>query len=247
MTNFMRFGVFSQTLTNVIKGLPMKTAFVCLAVISLTFCFLTGESLGELKYGDFRLGAHGIYINPQDSDFDHVFGYGATAKYKFTETLGIEVGVDYFRWEIDTLDEMPFETAPGPVSYKEVDRVYPVYFTAMIFAPITEQSARGYLGLGAGYYEIDTDIDGNFNVVVDDVTYPSAITGKVTGQWSVHAAVGADFQLSTHIYLNVEARYVMTDIDRELTMSNPEKGSVTVKEETEFNNWQIRMGLEYSF
>jgi Outer membrane protein beta-barrel domain len=231
-----------------IKGLYMKTAVVCLAVISLTFCFLTGESLGELKYGDFRLGAHGVYINPQDSDFEHLFGYGAIAKYKFTETLGIEAGVDYFRWELDAGDvDMPFSTATGPVTYKEVDRVYPIYFTAQIFAPITEQSARGYLGLGAGYYEIDSDIEGNYDVVVDGVTYPFAITGKVTGQWSVHAAIGADFQLSTHIYLNVEARYVMTDIDREQTHSNPTKGSVTVKDETELNNWQIRMGLEYSF
>jgi len=226
----------------------MKIIVAGLLALLSTTAFLSGESMGELKYGEFRLGAHGIYINPQDSDFEHVFGYGAIAKYKFTETLGIEAGVDYFRWDIDEGDiKMPFASAPGAVSYKEVDRVYPIYFTAQIFAPITEQSARGYLGLGAGFYQIDSDIEGHYNVVADGVTYPFEITGKVTGQWSVHAAVGADFQLSTHIYLNVEARYVLTDIDREMTHSNPEKGSVTVKDDTEFNNWQVRMGLEYSF
>ncbi|GEM_PF-1019141 len=226
----------------------MKIIVAGLLTLLLTAAFLSGESMGELKYGEFRLGAHGIYMNPQDSDFEHVFGYGAIAKYKFTETLGIEAGVDYFRWELDAGDvEMPFAATSGAVSYKEVDRVYPVYFTAQIFAPITEQSARGYLGLGAGFYQIDSDIEGHYDVVVDGVTYPFEITGKITGQWSVHAAVGADFQLSTHIFLNVEARYVFTDIDREQTHSNPEKGSVTVKDDTEFNNWQIRMGLEYSF
>lgn len=210
---------------------------------------MAGDSRGELKYGEFRLGAHASYLNPSDSDFEHVWGYGAIAKYKFTETLGIEVGVDYFRWDLDEGDvEMPFATAPGPVTYKEVDRVYPIYFTALIYSPVIEQAGRGYLGLGAGYYEIDSNIEGSYNVVAEGKTYPFTITGKITGQWSVHAAAGADFQLSPHILLNVEARYVFTDIDREQTHSNPEKGSVTIEEkDTEFDNWQIRMGLEYSF
>lgn len=226
----------------------MKTAFTYLSILLLTVIFTPRNIFGELKYGEFRLGAHGSYINPKDSDFEHVFGYGAIAKYKFTDMLGIEAGVDYFRWELDAGDiVMPFSTAPGPVTYKEVDRVFPIYFTAMIFSPVVEQTGRGYLGLGAGYYQVDSDIDGNYDVVVDGATYPFTITGKVTGQWSVHAAAGADFQLSTHIFLNVEARYVFTDLDREQTHSNPEKGSVTVKEEADFNNWQFRLGLEYSF
>ena len=48
-------------------------------------------------------------------------------------------------------------------------------------------------------------------------------------------------------FLNVEARYVFTDIDREQTHFNPEKGAVTLEEEADFKNWQIRAGLEYSF
>jgi len=92
----------------------MKIIVAGLLTLLLTTAFLSGESMGELKYGEFRLGAHGIYMNPQDSDFEHVFGYGAIAKYKFTETLGIEAGVDYFRWELDAGDvEMPFAAAPG--------------------------------------------------------------------------------------------------------------------------------------
>lgn len=226
----------------------MKSVFITLFTGLMIFSFLSSDSLGELKYGDFRLGAHGSLMGPRDTDFDTAFGYGAIAKYKFTETLGIEAGVDYFRWKLDAEDiVMPFSSAPGPVTYSEVDRVYPIYFTALIFAPLTEQSARGYLGLGAGYYEIDSDIDGHYDIEVDGKTYPFTITGKVTGQWSAHIAAGADFQLSTHIFLNVEARYVLTDIDREQTHSNPEKGSVTVKEDADFDNWQIRMGLEYSF
>ncbi len=225
----------------------MKTAIICGIAICL-LGLLAGESAGELKYGELRLGAHANYINPRDSDFDYEFGYGAIAKYKFTDTLGIEVGVDYFRWSLDEGDiEMPFSSAPGPVSYKETDRVYPIYFTAMIYAPIMEQNARGYLGLGGGYYHVDSDIDGHYDGVGDGKTYPFAITGKVTGQWSVHAAVGADFMLSQHIFLNLEVRYVMTDLDREQTHSNPEKGSITVKDEADFDNWQLRVGLEYSF
>ncbi len=225
----------------------MKTVAL-IGVLSLFFCLFAKEGRGELKYGEFRVGAHGIYINPKDSDFEHEFGYGAIAKYKFTDTLGIEMGVDYFRWSLDEGDiVMPYSSAPGPVTYKETDRVYPIYLTAMIYAPIMEQAARAYLGLGGGYYQIDSDIDGSYNVVVDGKTYPFTITGKVTGQWSVHAAAGADFTLSKHIFLNVEARYVFTDIDREQTHSNPEKGSITVKDDTELDNWQVRAGLEYSF
>jgi opacity protein-like surface antigen len=202
---------------------------------------------GALKYGELRVGAHASYINPKDSDFDAEFGYGGIVKYKFTDMLGIEAGVDYFRWSVEEDIVMPFEPAPGPVYYKEVDRVYPIYFTALIYSPVVEEMGRGYLGLGAGYYEIDANIDGYYDVEVDGTTYPFTITGNVTGQWSVHAAVGADFQLSDHIFLNVEARYVLTDIDREQTHSNPDRGAVTIKEEAEFKNWQIRAGLEYSF
>ena len=73
------------------------------------------------------------------------------------------------------------------------------------------------------------------------------ITGNITGQWSVHAAIGADFQLSDHIYLNLEARYVLTDVEREQTHSTPDGTAVTIKDSPDFNNWQVRAGLEYSF
>ena len=205
------------------------------------------ESAGSLKYGELRVGAHGGFINPITSDFNREAGYGGIVKYKFTDTLGIEVGVDYFRWQFDGDIVMPFPDAPGPVYFKEVDRVYPIYFTALLYSPVVEEKARGYLGLGGGYYHIDADISGHYDAVVDGKIYPFSITGKVSGQWSVHAAVGADFQLSDHIFLNVEAKYVLTDIDRQQTHSNPDRGAVTIKDETKFNNWQIRAGLEYSF
>ncbi len=90
----------------------MKTVII-FGIVILTFGLWVGESAGELKYGELRLGAHGSYINPKDSDFEHVFGYGAIAKYKFTDTLGIEMGVDYFRWSLDEGDiEMPYSSAP---------------------------------------------------------------------------------------------------------------------------------------
>jgi opacity protein-like surface antigen len=216
--------------------------------IFIVLCgLLPGGSLGALKYGELRVGAHGGFINPMSSDFNQVAGYGGIVKYKFTDTLGIEAGVDYWRWEFDGDILMPYGEAPGPITYKEIDRVYPIYLTALIFSPVVEERARGYLGLGAGYYQIDADIDGSYNVVASGVTYPTTITGKITGQWSVHVAVGADFQLSDHIYLNLEARYVLTDIDREQTHSNPDRGAVTVKDSPDFNNWQVRAGLEYSF
>lgn len=224
----------------------MKIVVPC-GIFVLTFCLVAGASGGE-----FRIGAHGNYINPQDSAFDEEFGYGGTLKYKFTDTLGFEVGGDYFRWGVDELSEMPYGSATGPVYYREVDRVFPIYFTALIFSPNLEEDARAYLGLGGGYYEVDAEIDGNYNVTINDITYPFTITGKVKGQWSVHAAVGADFMLSEHIFLNVEARYVLVDLDREQTHSTNVPTptgvqSVTVKDEADFNNWQIRFGLEYSF
>ncbi len=208
------------------------------------------EGSGSLKYGELRVGAHAGFINPITSDFKREVGYGGIVKYKFTDTLGIEVGVDYFRWQFDGDIEMPFPQAPGPLSFKEVDRVYPIYFTALLYSPVVEESARGYLGLGGGYYQIDSDISGHYNAINPErpgESYPVAITGKVSGQWSVHAAVGADFQLSDHIFLNVEAKYVLTDIDRQQTHSTPDGGAITIKDETGFNNWQIRAGLEYSF
>ncbi len=216
--------------------------------ILIFFCApSSGESSGSLKYGELRVGAHAAFITPITSDFKREVGYGGIIKYKFTETLGIEVGVDYFRWQFDGDIVMPFPEAPGPVSFKEVNRVYPIYFTALLYSPVVVESARGYLGLGGGYYEIDSDIGGHYNVDIDGVTYPFTITGRVSGQWSAHAAVGADFQLSDHIFLNVEAKYVLTDIDRQQTHSNPDAGAVTIKDETGFNNWQIRAGLQYSF
>ncbi len=196
--------------------------------------------------GEFRVGGHGIYINPNDSDFKDEFGYGAIFKYKFTDTLGVEIGGDYFRFETNELITMPFSSAPGPVTYREVDRIYPIYVTTLICAPFMEQSGRAYLGLGGGYYQADADIDGSYDIVVDGVTYPTTIDGDVEGQWAVHAGAGADFQLSPHIYLNLEARYVFVDLDREMTHTNS-RGSVTVKDEVEFDNWQFRAGLEYSF
>lgn len=225
----------------------MKRLFIC-GWTMLMLCQLPAV----LQGGEFRLGAHGNFINPRDSDFDEEFGYGAVMKYKFTDTLGIEIGLDYFRWEIDELIEMPFGPAASPINYKEIDRVYPIYFTAMIFSPYLEQDARAYLGLGGGYYEVDADIEGNYNAIVNGVTYPFTIDGKVEGQWSVHLAVGADFQLSEHIYLNAEARYVFVDLDREQTHSTNVTTPtgvqvVKVKDEVEFDNWQIRLGLEYSF
>ncbi len=209
-----------------------------------------GESSGSLKYGELRVGAHAGFINPITSDFKREVGYGGIVKYKFTDTLGIEVGVDYFRWQFEGDIVMPFPDAPGPVYFKEVDRVYPIYFTALLYSPVVEESARGYLGLGGGYYQIDADIRGQYTAVnprQPEETYPVTVTGNVSGQWSVHAAVGADFQLSDHIFLNVEAKYVLTDIDRQMTSSIPDGWSETIKEETNFNNWQIRAGLEYSF
>lgn len=219
----------------------------------ICFSIYPGKSPGAIKYGDLRVGAHGGFINPMNSDFDRVAGYGGIIKYKFTDTLGIEAGVDYWRWKFEGDIVMPYNptdeapSAPGPIYYKEVDRVYPIYITAMIFSPVVEERGRGYLGLGAGYYQIDADIDGSYDVVYDGEVYPFTITGKVTGQWSVHAAIGADFQLSDHIYLNLEARYVLTDVEREQTHSNPDLGAVTVKDSPDFNNWQVRAGLEYSF
>lgn len=194
--------------------------------------------------GEFRAGGHGIYINPNDSDFKDEFGYGAIFKYKFTDTLGIEIGGDYFRWEMDEQTTMPFSSAPGPVTYREVDRVYPITATTLICAPFMEQSGRAYLGLGGGYYQADADIDGSF-IGPDGSQFN--LSGKIDGQWAVHAAVGADFQLSPHIYLNVDARYVFVDLDRELTAADALGRSVTVKDEVEFDNWQLRAGLEYSF
>lgn len=226
------------------KMVKLATVF---GITSLLAGLLPTAGSGALKYGELRVGAHGSYINPKDSNFDAEYGYGGTIKFKFTDMLGIEAGVDYFRWSVEEDIVMPFEPAPGPVYYKEVDRVYPIYFTALIYSPVVEEMGRGYLGLGGGYYEIDAAIDGNYTVDVDGKSYPFTITGNVTGQWSVHAAVGADFQLSDHIFLNIEARYVLTDIDREQTHSNPEKGAVTIKDEADFKNWQIRAGLEYSF
>jgi outer membrane protein W len=209
----------------------------------LAFAFALPAAAGQFQDGEFRMGAHVSYMNPSDSDFDNEFGYGAIFKYKFTDTLGIEIGGDYFRFESNELIAMPFAAAPGPVTYREVDRIYPLYATTLICAPFMEQSGRAYLGLGGGYYQASADIDGSY--YVDD--YLFTISGKVEGQWAVHAAAGADFQLSPHIYLNVEARYVMVDLDREMTHSNPTMGSVTVKDEVEFDNWQVRAGLEYSF
>ena len=147
---------------------------------------------------------------------------------------------------------MPFGEAPGPVYYNEEDKVFPIYFTALIYAPYMEQDARAYLGLGAGYYEVDATVEGSYNVVIDGTTYPISIDGDVKGQWSAHIAAGADFLLSEYIFLNAEARYVMTDLDREQTHSTDVPTptgvqSVTVKDEADFNNWQIRIGLEYSF
>jgi len=148
---------------------------------------------------------------------------------------------------------MPYKDSHGDplpsVYYKETDRVYPIYGTVLIFSPEIEESARAYLGIGGGYYNADADIEGNFTVIPGDgKVYPYDITGKVDGQWSVHIAGGADIQLSPHIFLNAEIRYVFVDIDRELTASNPEKGAIKVEDDnTEFNNWQFRLGLEYSF
>lgn len=218
-----------------------------IGVVILSAGLFPQESPGALKYGELRVGAHVNYLNPQDSDSSAEYGFGAIIKYKFTDMLGIEAGVDNFRWSVEEDIEMPFQPAPGPVYYKEVDRVYPLYVTALIYSPVVEEMARAYLGLGGGYYQVDADIDGHYDVDVDGTTYPFTITGKVTGQWSVHAAAGADFQLSDHIFLNVEARYVFTDLDREQTHSNPDRGAVTLKEEVDFKNWQIRAGLEYSF
>lgn len=204
------------------------------------------------RWGELRLGGHLAYINPKDSNFDDIFGYGAIIKYKFTDTLGVEFGVDYFRWGTSDLNTMPYKDEKGDplqsVYYKETDRIYPIYGTILIFSPKVEESARAYLGLGGGYYDVDADIEGNFSVTVQEKEYPFNITGKVDGQWSVHIAAGADFQLSPHIFLNVEARYVFVDLDRELSASNPEKGKVTIEDDdTEFDNWQFRVGLEYSF
>lgn len=232
-----------------LRRLNMKIVKSVAVIATLILCsaLLPAVSSGALKYGELRVGAHGSYINPNDSHFDAEFGYGAIIKYKFTDMLGIELGVDYFRWSVKEDIEMPYIDAPGPVSYKEVDRVYPIYFTALIFSPVVEEMGRGYLGFGGGYYEIDADIDGNYIVEDGGKDYPFTITGKITGQWSVHVVAGADFQLSDHIVLNVEARYVFTDIDREQTHFNSEKGAVTIQEEVDFKNWQIRAGLEYSF
>jgi len=209
----------------------------------LFLAFALPAAAGQFQEGEFRMGAHVAYMNPNDSDFDDEFGYGAILKYKFTDTLGIEIGGDYFRWEVDELTNMPFSGAPGPVTYREVDRVYPLYATTLICAPFMEQSGRAYLGLGGGYYYADADIDGSY--YVGDHLF--TISGKLEGQWAVHFGAGADFQLSPHIFLNVEARYVFVDLDREMTHSNPTVGSVTVKDEVEFDNWQLRAGLEYSF
>ena len=203
-------------------------------------------------WGELRLWGHLAYINPNDSDFEHIFGYGAFIKYKFTDTLGVEFGVDYFRWGTSDLNTMPYTDSQGSpyssVYYKETDRIYPIYGTILIFSPTVEESARAYLGIGGGYYYADVDIDGSFTVTDQVKDYPFTITGNVDGQWSVHIAAGADFQLSPHIFLNAEVRYVFVDLDRELSASNPEKGTITIEEDNaEFNNWQFRLGLEYSF
>lgn len=204
------------------------------------------------EWGELRLGGHVSYINPKDSAFDDIFGYGAMIKYKFSDTLGVEFGVDYYRWGTDDLNTMPYKDEHGdPLSsvyYKETDRIYPIYGSVLIFSPRVEESARAYLVLGGGYYDADADIEGNFDTPVDGKNYSWDITGKIEGQWSVHVGAGADFQLSPHIFLNTEIRYTFVDIDRELTASNPEKGAIQIEEsDTEFNNWQFRVGLEYSF
>jgi len=202
---------------------------------------------GTAGAGQFRVGAHAGYLNPKANEFDNEMGVGAILKYKFTDTLGIEIGADYYRWKVDEVADMPYSVEDPSVSYDETDKVYPLYCTVMFFSPTLEKRARAYLGLGAGFYQIEADIEGSTVISDGSTSYPVSITGDIDGQVSYHIAAGADFELSPYIYLNVEARYVFTKIDREMTFSNPEIGTTTVKDEEDFDNWQVRLGLEYAF
>jgi len=215
-----------------------------LAVIAA--CGLAAAGGG--RAGEFRVGAHAGYLNPKANEFDNQIGFGGSVKYKFTETMGIEIGGDFFQWKVDELVTMPYSVPDPEVSYDETDKVYPLYFTALFFSPVLESlRARAYLGLGGGYYYIDSKIDGSVNISDGTTTYPTAITGDIKGKASFHIAGGADFELSPYIYLNTEFRYVVTKIERSMTFSNDETGSVTVEDEEDFWNWQFRIGLEYEF
>jgi len=217
-----------------------------MAIASLIAVGLAGTG----SAGEFRIGAHAAYLNPKASEFDGQIGFGGSLKYKFNDFLGIEIGTDYFQWSIDELVDMPYSLPDSTVYYNEKDKVMPLYFQCLVYSGPLEKYARAYLGVGGGYYYIDADIEGSYNVVDpgSGAVYPVSVTGDVTGQYSLHVSGGVDFMLSQYIYLNVEARYVFTRIDREQTHSNPDLGTITVKEDdTDFWNWQVRAGLEYRF
>jgi len=199
--------------------------------------------------GEFRLGGNISYLVPSSPDFSNEFGYGARGKYKFNDTLGFEIGGDFFQLSVEELVTMPYSAAPGPIYYKETNRIFPAYFTMLIFSPRVTQEGRAYLGVGAGYFFTRTVIEGNYDAINPDSgqTYPITITGDVRGGASFHVGAGVDFDLGSQIFLNVDARWVYTGVKREITHSNPEKGSLTIADDPLFNNWQLRAGLEYKF
>lgn len=202
---------------------------------------------GETFSQEFRLGGNVSYLIPTPKEFSSEFGYGARLKYKFHDTLGFEIGADFFEWSVEELIVMPYEIAPGPVWYKEKDRVFPLHFSVLIFSPEVTQEGRPYLAVGTGYYFVRADIEGRYRARVDGREYDFDITGDVSGGPGFHVGAGIDFWLGENIFLNVDARWVYTRIKREQTHFNPELGSVTEKDRPLFNNWQLRAGLEYKF
>lgn len=202
---------------------------------------------GNASAQEFRAGANASYIVPTRKEFSNEFGYGARLKYKFSDTLGIEIGGDFFQWSVEELIVMPYEIAPGPVYFKEKNRVFPTYFTVLIFSPEVTQGGRPYLGVGSGFYFVRSNIEGHYSVVENGRVYPFEITGDVSGRAAFHAGAGIDFDLGENIFLNVDARWTFSSLNREQTHSNPDLGSVTVSDRPNFNNWQFRAGLEYKF
>lgn len=206
-----------------------------LAVAAILAASLTTPALAAR--GDMLIKLRGNYQLRSQSEkvavsIDKKGGGAADYRVRGSDAAGAEASATYF-----FTDRFATELAFGGASYDLKESSGRALLTSgtitptvtLQYHPITEGRFRPYLGAGAAYVLAYSEKPGN--LLTSNAPYPvSAYSANVNGSFAPVAQVGVDVSLDDKLYLNVDAKYMLSGSDVTVVQSgNSEQYGQDVK------------------
>lgn len=192
------------------------------------FVLLAGPALAQAGDSKLGLGVNLSYMGLSDTgegdniSFDGTPLLGANLTNYFNRFFSIELAVGYSKVDADWSD------VAETMTIGELEQ-FPVYLSARLHLPLGGMSP--YAGLGVGY-------------VFNEFT-TSEVLGEVLdtdNSFAYHLNAGLELFLGEHLALSVDAKYIWSEADGELTVDN-----VTSKEDLDLNNVVAGASLKLYF